>query len=107
MGHFAKINQLRIVVDVQVGTEEYFEGQSGSWIQTWKDGSYRKNFAGLGFTYDYFRDAFIPPKFYNSWVLNETTCQWEAPIPEPNDGESYVWDETIENWVLAVPQPGQ
>lgn len=60
---------------------------------------YRKNYAGYGYTYDEQRDAFIPPKPYPSWVLNETTCWWDAPIPQPTDGKIYAWDETQVNWV--------
>jgi hypothetical protein len=64
---------------------------------------FRKNHAGIGFTYDEDRDAFIPKKPYNSWVLNEQTCQWESPIPMPNDAsidKVYSWNETIQNWEL-------
>ena len=58
----------------------------------------RKNHAGIGFTYDEDRDAFIPPKPFASWVLNETTCQWEAPVAYPDDGERYTWNETTTSW---------
>jgi hypothetical protein len=61
----------------------------------------RKNFAGIGYTYDEDRDAFIPKKPFNSWVLNETTCQWEAPVVYPNDEQNYKWNETIKNWELV------
>ena len=61
--------------------------------------AFRKNYAGLGYTYDATRDAFIPPKPYNSWILNETTCDWDAPISEPSDGKNYEWDETSKSWV--------
>ena len=61
----------------------------------------RKNHAGIGYTYDEDRDAFIPKKPFNSWVLNETTCQWEAPVVYPNDGQNYKWNETIQNWELV------
>ena len=80
----------------------------GEWIQT----SYntyggqhpegrplRKNYAGVGFTYDRTRDAFIPPKPFESWTLNEETCLWDSPVPYPNDGNKYMWDETQTNWV--------
>jgi hypothetical protein len=60
--------------------------------------SFRKNFASIGFKYDQARDAFIAPKPFNSWVLNEDTCQWEAPVVYPNDGQRYNWNETIQNW---------
>lgn len=60
---------------------------------------YRKNYAGYGFYYDEQRDAFIPPKPYSSWVLNEDTCRWDPPIPRPADGKEYQWDENLINWV--------
>lgn len=60
---------------------------------------FRKNYAGIGFTYDHVRDAFIPPKFYASWVLNEETCLWDAPTPYPTDGKIYNWDENTQQWV--------
>jgi hypothetical protein len=61
----------------------------------------RKNHAGIGYTYDEDRDAFIPKKPFASWILNETTCQWEAPIVKPDDGQNYNWNETIQNWELV------
>ena len=71
----------------------------GTWKQTSYNGNIRKNYAGIGYTYDEGRDAFIPPKPYNSWLLNESTCQWESPIPYPNDNKFYVWDEETTSWV--------
>jgi len=59
----------------------------------------RKNYAGIGYTYDVARDAFIPPKPFNSWVLNEESCLWEAPVPMPDDGNIYEWDEDSQSWV--------
>jgi hypothetical protein len=61
----------------------------------------RKNHAGIGYTYDEDKDAFIPKKPFNSWILNETTCQWEAPIVKPDNGQKYIWNETIQNWELV------
>lgn len=61
--------------------------------------SFRKNYAGIGYYYDEDRDAFIPPKPYDSWILNEFSCLWEPPIPYPNDDKKYYWDESILNWV--------
>ena len=61
---------------------------------------FRKNHAGIGYTYDEDRDAFIPKKQYNSWILNEQTCQWESPVVKPEDGQLYIWNETIQNWDL-------
>ena len=68
------------------------------WVQTFKDRSQRKNYAGIGYKYDEDRDAFIPPKFYNSWTLNEDTCQWEAPVAHPDDGKRYKWNEATTSW---------
>ena len=62
----------------------------------------RKNFAGIGYTYDEDRDAFIPKKPYNSWILKEDTCRWEAPIAKPNDGNRYNWNETNQSWDLTT-----
>lgn len=62
--------------------------------------AFRKNYAGVGYTYDQARDAFIPPKPYNSWTLNENTCLWEAPVPYPADGQDYKWNEEITSWNL-------
>jgi hypothetical protein len=63
---------------------------------------FRKNHAGIGYTYDSQRDAFIPPKPYNSWVLNEQTCNWDSPIPYPTDGQIYSWNEETQNWTLQI-----
>ena len=68
------------------------------WKQTSYDGNIRKNYAGIGYTYDEDRDAFIPKKPYNSWILNETTCNWEAPSAMPDDGERYEWNESTTSW---------
>ena len=65
-------------------------------------GGFRKNYAGIGFTWDEDRDAFIPPKPYPSWVLNETTCRWESPIPYPSDGQNYWWNENQQAWEKVV-----
>jgi len=64
---------------------------------------FRKNHAGIGYIYDSQRDAFISPKPYNSWILNETTCLWKAPIAYPNDGQLYIWNEQTLNWILQTP----
>jgi hypothetical protein len=100
MGHFAKINQKRIVTQVIVGDEEYVDTLPGTWIQTSYTGEFRKNYAGIGYAYDYFKDAFIPPKPYNSWILNEDTCKWEAPVAYPADNKLYQWDEENLQWVI-------
>jgi hypothetical protein len=70
--------------------------------QTSYNGTFRKNFAGIGHTYDEGRDAFIEPKPFNSWVLDETTCQWKAPVDMPNDGINIHWDEATTSWI-AIP----
>jgi hypothetical protein len=64
----------------------------------------RKNHAGIGFTYDEDRDAFIPKKHFNSWILNEDTCQWEAPVAMPEDDNKYTWNESIINWEIKVKE---
>ena len=71
------------------------------WKQTFIDGSQRKNYAGIGFTYDQTRNAFIPPNFLNSWTLNEETCLWEAPVAKPDDGQIYNWNEETTSWDLV------
>jgi hypothetical protein len=73
-------------------------GLSGAWKQTSYNGNFRKNYAGTGYTYDTQRDAFIPPKPYPSWILDESTCLWNPPIPYPNDGHRYEWDEETKSW---------
>lgn len=106
MAHFAEIDSNNIVLRVlvvdnshELGGAEYLAYDlrlGGRWIQTSYNGSIRKNYAGIGFFYDEIRDAFIPPKPFPSWVLNETTCQWEAPVPSPL-GDFY-WDEATLSW---------
>jgi hypothetical protein len=116
MAHFAKVFN-GVVIQVIVAEPEFFEtfvdNSSGEWIQT----SYntqggvhlqggiplRKNFAGVGYTYDRNRDAFIPPKPYESWTLNDDTCLWDAPVAYPQDGKAYSWDELTASWV-EIPQ---
>jgi hypothetical protein len=127
MSHFAKLDQNNIVVFVTVGRQE----DNGKEVElsqrtgdTYKQTSYntrcgvhydpntnepsldqskalRKNYAGIGYTYDEVRDAFISPKPYQDWILNESTCCWEAPEPYPSDGGLYYWDENIHQWVPA------
>ena len=74
-------------------------GPDDTWIQTSYNNNIRKNYAGVGFTYDSTRDAFIEPQPYTSWVLNESTCRWEAPTPRPDDDNIYTWDESTTSWV--------
>ena len=120
MAHFAQIDGSNIVTRVLVIEQEVVDtglfGEPSSFVQT----SYnthggvhtlggtplRKNYAGIGYTYDIGRDAFIPPKPYNSWVLNEDTCLYEAPTPMPTDDKRYSWDEETTSWVeITVTEP--
>ena len=118
MAHFAKIED-GIVTQVNVVDEEYFHANretryTGQWVQTsynTKGGIHllggtplRKNYAGIGYTYDEARDAFIPPKPFNSWLLNEDTCQWDAPVAYPTDGKLYMWDEEQQQWTEVETQ---
>ena len=121
MAHYAYLNENNIVTMVIVGKnedefpgnwEEYYGAKRTSYNTrggVYHDPStgapaedqskaFRKNYAGIGFTYDPVRDAFIPPKPFNSWVLNEQSCLWEAPVPYPNDGKIWVWDEDNKEW---------
>ena len=118
MAHFAKVVD-GLVTQVIVAEPEFFDtfvdSSPGQWIQT----SYnthggvhanggtplRKNYAGIGFTYDATRDAFIPPKPFPSWVLNEDTCLWDAPVAYPTDGQAYIWDEATTSWVVNEVAP--
>jgi hypothetical protein len=122
MAHFAKLDQNNVVTDVIVvnniellstdGNESEilgvaflirWSGGYSNWKQTSYNGKIRKNYAGVGYTYDQTRDAFIPPKPFPSWTLNEDTCLWDAPVKYPSDGKVYTWDEETTNWV-APPE---
>lgn len=81
------------------GYDWFVENLGGRWVQTSYNNTIRKNFAGIGFTYDEERDAFIPPKPFESWTLNEQTCRWQSPSPYPQDGRLYVWDEDTLTWI--------
>jgi hypothetical protein len=80
-------------------------GFNGEWLQTSYNKSFRKNYAGVGYTYDFQLDSFVPPKPYPSWVLNESTCLWDSPIQYPNDGKHYIWDEETISWSEIVNDP--
>ena len=110
MAHFAELDENNIVLRVVVINDDY-EADGENWCNnffggTWKQTSYnatiRKNYAGIGFIYDETRDAFIPPQPYNSWILNETTCRYEAPVPYPDDDKMYNWDESTTNWKEVI-----
>jgi len=102
MAHFAKLNS-NTVTEIIVAEQDFINsgaiGDSFLWVQTSYNGNFRKNFAGVGGTYDKVRDAFIPPKPYASWTLVEGTCQWTAPVAYPDDGKLYGWNEDTTNWV--------
>jgi hypothetical protein len=99
MGYFAKINKRNNVTEVIAAEQSIVDSREGTWVETKMDGSIRKNYAGIGYSYDESKDAFIPPKPFDSWVLNDGTCQWDAPVTYPDDGEDYKWDEIKVNWV--------
>lgn len=124
MAHFAELDNNDVVLRVIVvsnadtstpdGTEVESIGVAfcqrlfgGNWKQTSYNGNFRKRYAGIGYTYNSDLDAFIPPKPYPSWILNETTAEWEAPVPYPTDGKVYFWDEGTLSWQLVEPQPGE
>ena len=112
MAHFAKVNAMGQVETVIVAEQDMIDTlpDKTSWDQTsynTRAGQHpegrplRKNYAGIGYTYDPARDAFIPPKTFPSWVLNEETCWWEPPTPYPQDGEVYTWNEESKTWVVT------
>lgn len=112
MSHFAEIDENNIVIRVLVGDNDFpnegydwfVENLGGTWIQTSYNANFRKHFAGVGFTYDLERDAFIPPKPFESWVLDEDTCIWVAPTPYPTDEKIYYWDEPSLSWVERIAE---
>ena len=122
MAHFAKLDENNVVTEVHVvanrdtsdanGVEKEYIGQAfleklfgGTWKQTSYNGNIRKNYAGIGYTYNADIDAFVPPKPFASWLLNEPTAQWEAPVAMPEDAgtgeppKRYTWDEDSVNWI--------
>ena len=122
MAHYALLNENNRVTEVIVGIDETqlieelepetfygnFKGQTCKRTSYNTQGGqhlyggvpFRKNYAGIGYTYDSVRDAFIPPKPFNSWILNEQTCLWESPIPYPTDGQDYYWNEDNLDWEI-------
>ena len=125
MAHFCELDSnnvvLRVIVvsNADTSTAQGDEKESigiafcerllgGTWVKTSYNGNIRKNYAGIGYTYDKDRDAFIPPKPFNSWVLNETTCLWDAPVAMPSDAgqgeppKMYSWNEETINWVEII-----
>ena len=113
MAHFAKLGTGNIITTVEVVSNDIatteqagvdflnnLHGSRDVWKKTETDGSIRKNYAGIGYQYDQTRDAFIPIKPFNSWILNETTCTWEAPVAKPDDENNYNWNESEQSWNL-------
>ena len=102
MSHFAEIDNDNIVQRVIVSEQDFINsgvvGDSFRWVQTSYNNNFRKNYAGKGYTYDKTRDAFIAPKPYPSWILDEDTCKWNAPTAMPDDGKKYSWDEDTTSW---------
>lgn len=132
MAHWAEIDENNIVTRVLVGDnndpagdEGYqwlIDNLGGTWVKTsynaiggkrrdpetneiTEEAGFRKNYAGIGYTWDSSRDAFIPPKPFNSWVLNEDTCLWDAPIAYPTDGKAYAWNEDTTSWDEVILPP--
>lgn len=116
MAHFAKLDQNNIVLAVHVVVNDVIivDGQESEqvgidfltqlhgypyWKQTSYNATFRKHYAGIGYTYDETLDAFIPPQPYTSWTLNTTSCLWQSPIPYPDDGHMYKWDDDTLSWV--------
>jgi hypothetical protein len=110
MSHWAQIDDNNIVTQVLVGPnygdegEAFFNALGGTWVKTSYNGNIRKNYAGIGFTYDADRDAFIAPKPFNSWLLDEDTCRWQAPVPYPTDDLMYEWDEELTDWKPIIKE---
>jgi hypothetical protein len=112
MAHYAFLNENNIVTEVIFGNEEttgdweayYGEFRGQRCVRTSYNGNIRKNYAGIGFTYNEDKDAFIAPQPYPSWVLDEATCLWEAPVTYPTDDNKYSWDENSQNWIVEVDQ---
>lgn len=119
MAHFAEIGLNNTVMRVIVVNDSECKDQYGNesetigakfchdlfggvWLQTSYNGNIRKNYAGIGYTYDSTKDAFIAPKPFASWVLDETTCNWNAPVAYPTDGKNYYWDEPTVSWLEST-----
>jgi hypothetical protein len=118
MAHYAFLDENNIVTEVIVGIDEteliedlspeiwYGNFRNQTCIRTSYNGNIRKNYAGIGYSYDLDLDAFIPPKPFNSWILDETICQWQSPVPYPSEvpeGSYYIWNEDLIDWELMTP----
>ena len=110
MSHFAKVcngKVIRVIVAEKEFFDTFVDSEPGEWIQTSyntfgnkhpENKPLRGNYAGIGYNYDVINDVFYAPQPFNSWILNESTWLWEAPIPMPNDNENYSWNEDLKNW---------
>ena len=123
MAHFAQlennvVKQVIVVSNQDILDEQGQESEEkgiafcsnllgGTWKQTSYNAKIRKNYAGIGYTYDEGRDAFIPPKPFNSWLLDEDTCQWKAPVDYPTDGKRYTWNEETLTWDVVTEDIGE
>ena len=120
MAHFAQLDENNVVLQVIVvankdtadanGEEKEYIGKAfcesllgGNWVQTSYNNNFRKRYAGIGYTYNETLDAFITPKPFPSWNLNTETCDWQAPVPMPDDGKRYRWNEETGSWVELQP----
>ena len=109
MSHFAELDADNVVLRVIVAEQDFVDALPGRWVQTsynTQGGKHklggvplRVNYAGIGYTYDVVRDAFIPPQPFASWALDEESCNWVAPVSMPDDGKLYSWDETTLTWL--------
>lgn len=111
MAHFAHVIDTIVIEVIVIDNQYEDEGQdyinnvlglNGNWIQTSYNNNIRANYAGIGYTYDEFNDVFYSPEPFVSWILNEETWKWEAPIPYPEDGNTYIWDEANLEWVEFI-----
>lgn len=106
MAHFAELDENNVVLRVLVTDNDFpnegydwlIETFGGKWIQTSYNARIRKNYAGIGYSYNEGLDAFVPPKPFESWILDEETCLWQPPMPYPNDENTYTWDEENQTW---------
>jgi hypothetical protein len=98
--YFAQVDENNIVTQVIVASADFVATQSGTWIETFMDHSLRKNYAGIGYTYDADLDAFYAPQPFASWQLDEQ-CHWQAPVAMPTDGKFYTWNESEQQWEIV------
>lgn len=111
MSHFAEIDENNVVLRVLVGDNNapnegydwFVENLGGRWIQTSYNANFRKHYAAIGYTYDEALDAFVPPKPFESWTLDEETCLWQPPVAMPEDGKIYNWEESTLTWIEVTP----